>query len=198
MGNAVFPTLPGLKFGVRRRPQWSTTIKRAVSGREFRFSNAVYPTYLYRLQYEFLRDYRSGVDELRSIEGFFNARGGAFDSFLWTDPDDNTATLQSFGTGNGSQTQFQLMRTFGGYSAPVYGPNGTPSIYRAGTLVTSGVTVSSTGLVTFTTAPTSGQALTWSGPYYIRVRFEQDAVDLEKFMFQLWELKQVEFRSVVS
>lgn len=194
MGNAVFPTLAGLTMEVTRTPTWNTTIKQAVAGNEFRYANQLYPIYEYRLEFEFLRDLRAGVDELRSIEGFFNARNGRFDSFLWTDPDDNAVTAQSFGTGNGSTTSFQLVRSFGAYSAPVWAPNGTPSIYRAGSLVTSGVTVSSTGLVTFSSAPSNGQALTWTGSYYKRVRFTRDSLELEKFMRDLWEAKKVEFR----
>ena len=38
MSNAVYPELPGLAFGVRRRPIWSTQADRAVTGREFRSS----------------------------------------------------------------------------------------------------------------------------------------------------------------
>jgi uncharacterized protein (TIGR02217 family) len=193
MGNAVFPTLPGLKIEVSRTPTWNTTVKKAVAGNEFRFANQLYPIYEFELSVEFLRDFRSSVDELRTLEGFFNARAGSFDSFLWTDPDDNAVTLQSFGTGDGSTTAFQLVRNFGAAAAPVWALNGTPSIFRAGSLVTSGITIGPTGVVTFTTAPTAGQSLTWTGSYYKRVRFRRDALELEKFMRELWEAKRIEF-----
>ena len=198
MSNAVYPTLQGLKFGVVRRPVWNTSKKTSVAGREFRAANMIYPSYQFKLSYEFLRDLRSGVDELRSLVGFFNARLGAFDSFLFNDPDDNTATLQSFGTGNGVATQFQLMRSFGAFTDPIYDLNSTPAIYKAGTLqtLTTHYTISSSGLVTFVTAPTAGQALTWSGTYYWRCRFETDQLDVEKFMHQLWQARTVDFRTV--
>lgn len=198
MSNAIFPTLPGLKFGVSRTPTWSTSKKVSVAGREFRAANMLYPIYRYKLQYEFLRDIRSGVDELRTLVGFFNARQGSFDSFLFNDPDDNTVAGQSIGTGNGSTTQFQLARTFGGATDPVYDVNGTASIYKAGVLQTVGThyTISATGLVVFGTAPAAGQAITWSGSYYWRVRFEQDAEEFEKFMQQLWSTKSIELRTV--
>lgn len=197
MSQAVFPTLAGLKWGVRRSPEWSTTKKTSVNGREYRVANMVYPRYLYRLSYEFLRDKRTGVDELRTLVGFFNARQGSFDSFLFSDPDDNTVTGEVFGIGNGSTTAFQLARSFGGFAEPVFDVNGTPQIYKAGVLqtVTTHYTISSTGVVTFVTAPTGGQSLTWTGSFYWRCRFERDSADFEKFLQELWELKEVSFKT---
>ena len=195
MSNAVLPSLAGLKWGVRRAPEFSTTIKTSVSGREFRAANIIYPRWRYRLAYEFLRDQRAGVDELRTMVGFFNSRQGSFDSFLFTDPDDKTVAGENFGTGNGSTTQFQLRRSFGGFIEPIYDVNGAPSIYKDGVLqpVTTHYTINSTGLVTFVSAPAGGLALTWSGNFYWRCRFARDLAEFEKFLTELWDLKQLEF-----
>lgn len=195
MSNAVFPSLPGLKWSAKRSPEFSTTIKTSVSGREYRAANMAYPRYRYRLAYEFLRDFRTGVDELRTLVGFFTARQGAFDSFLFTDPNDSSVTTETFGTGNGTTTAFQLVRSFGGFSEPVYNLNGSPSIYKAGVLqtLTTHYTISSSGVVTFVSAPANGNALTWTGSFYRRCRFLQDAADFEEFLNDLWELKQLEF-----
>lgn len=199
MSNAIYPTLAGLKFGVVRTPIFSTSIKTASSGREFRAANQLYPSWRYRLQYEFLRDLRSGVDELRTLAGFFLARQGRFDTFLFSDPDDNSVTGQQFGTGDGSTTAFQLLRSFGGFLEPVYDLNGSVQVYKAGVLQTLSThySVSSSGVVTFVAAPTAGQALTWSGSYYWRCRFEKDSSDFEKFLHQLWQTRSVEFRTVL-
>lgn len=197
MSQAVFPTLPGVKWGVLRQPVFNTTVKPSVSGREYRAANMTYPRYLYRLSYEFLRDKRSGVDELRTLVGFFSQRRGRFDSFLYTDPDDNAVTDESFGTGNGSTTAFQLFRSFGGFIEPIFDVNGAATIKKAGVTqtLTTHYTISATGVVTFVTAPANGAALTWSGSYYWRVRFERDEAEFEKFLKDLWELKKVEFRT---
>ena len=198
MSNAVFPTLPGLKWGVVRHPSFTTTKKRAVNGREYRASNMLYPDYLYKLSYEFLRDLRSGVDELRTLEGFFLQRYGSYDSFLWTDPDANSVTAQQIGTGTGSLTTFQLTTSWGGFALPVYDVNGSPQIYKAGVLqtLTTHYNLGATGLVTFVSAPTAGQAITWTGSFYKRVRFDLDYLEFEKFMQQLWSAKSVDLRSV--
>ena len=92
---------------------------------------------------------------------------------------------------------FQLIRAYGGFIEPVQNLNGTPSIYLNGVQQTVGIgnqcQVSSTGLVTFTTAPASGAVLTWTGNFYYRVRFSADRADFNQFMYQLYELKQLSF-----
>jgi len=194
MSNAVYPALPGLTFNVTRVPIWSTTTKTAVSQREYRTANVSYPRYSYKLSYEFLRE-GGAFTELSALAGFFNARNGSFDSFLFTDPDDNAVTAQSIGAGNGSTRTFQLTRSFGGYAEPVFDPNGSQSIYLNGTLTTA-YSIGSTGVVTFNSAPGAGVAITWTGTFYRRVRFVQDSTEFNKFMQNLWDLKTVELISV--
>lgn len=194
MSNAVFPTLPGLKWGVIKKPMWSTKVQRAASGKELRASFYSYPEYQYTLSYEVLRG--NGLGEIQQLIGFFNARQGSFDSFLYRDPDDNSITSQSFGLGDGVQTKFQLVRLYGGFVEPVLALNGTPSIYVNGTLTTTGFTIDSYGLVTFTTPPAVGAVLTWTGQFYWRCRFIQDSTEFEQFLYQLWSNKLVEFKTL--
>jgi uncharacterized protein (TIGR02217 family) len=172
------------------------TIRTAPSRREFRGRDATAPVYLYTLAYEFLRS-SAAMTELQSLVGFFNARGGSFDSFLFTDPDDCAATGQLFGTGNGTATQFQLTRAFGGFGEAVCDLNGTPTIYGSGSVISSGsYSISATGLVTFTAPIANSVPLTWTGAFYRRVRFMRDQMDLTKFMADLWEARKVELLSI--
>lgn len=127
MSNAVFPTFAGLKWGSTRTPIHKTAVKETPSGREYRFSFMSSPRYLYKLSYEVLRE-TTGYSELQQLLGFFNARKGSFDSFLFTDPDDNAVTAQVFGVGDGATTAFQLVRTLGGAVEPVYDVNGSPAL----------------------------------------------------------------------
>lgn len=197
MSNAVFPNFPGLTFGVTRTPIWSTTPKRSVSGREFRSANMSYPRYKFKLGYEVLRQ-KGAYTEFTTLVGFFNARQGAFDSFLFTDPDDNTVAAQVIGTGDGSNKLFQLVRTFGGFVEPVFDANSAPLIYVGGVLKTLTVdyTINTVGLVTFVTAPGAGVSVTWTGTFYRRVKFTQDSAEFAKFMANLWELKTLEIETV--
>lgn len=197
MSNAVFPALAGLKYPVSKTPIWSSSVKTATSGQESRAGFWSFPRYKYSIGYDVLRS-DTALHELQDLVGFFNQHYGAVDDWLFNDPDDNSVTAQGFGSGNGSQTAFQLVRSYGGFAEPVRSLNSVPLIYKAGVLqtVTTHYTVSATGLVTFTSAPGSGQALTWTGTYYWRCRFLDDMIDLQKFMHQLWELGRLEFISV--
>lgn len=194
MSNLVFPTLPGLTWNIARSPQWATRIQKAVSGKEFRSAWMSSPLYTFRLSYEMLREAAS-FQEIQQLVAFFNNVRGSFDSFLYLDPNDNTVTAHNFGTGNGVQTAFQLMRSYGGNLEAVGQLNGALSIYVGGVLQVAGTqyTLGSTGLVTFVAAPAAGAALTWSGSYYYRCRFQQDTLELSEIMNTVWEAKKVEF-----
>ena len=197
MSNAIYPVLPGLTFGVIRTPTFKTDIKTTPSGREFRAAQMLYPLYNYTLVYEFLRD-QAAFQEMRSLLGFFNARQGAFDSFLFQDPDDQTVIVQAAGIGDGATTLFQLVRTLGGTTEPVYDLNGAATIYVAGVPKVLGVdyTINATAGITFTVAPAVGTPITWTGSYYWRCRFLLDAIDFSKFMTGFWEAKQVQLITV--
>lgn len=192
MSNAIFPVLPGITWDTVKTPIFNTVTKKAVSGRETRVAYMSYPMYQFKLVFEFLRDTMtvqnpSGVyAELKNLMGFFIARQGSFDSFLYSDPTDNIATAQHFGTGNGSVTGFQLWRTVGGQGGePVMNLNGTPTIYINGTPATP-ASISSTGVVNFSSAPSSGADLSWSGNYYFRCRFDTDTTDFQQLMQDCW------------
>lgn len=79
----------------------------------------------------------------------------------------------------------------------VNNPVGTPSIYNAGVLQSSGVTISSTGLVTFSTAPASGNALTWTGSAYYRCVFMEDSLAYNQFMSCLYECNEITFKGAM-
>ena len=194
MSNLVFPTLPGLTWNIVRSPQWATRIQKAVSGKEFRSAWMSSPLYNFRLSYEMLREAAS-FQEIQQLVAFFNNVRGSFDSFLYLDPNDNTVSAHGFGTGNGVQTTFQLMRSYGGNLEAVGQLNGVPSIYVGGVLQVAGAhyTLGSTGLVTFAAPPIAGAVLTWTGSYYYRCRFLQDTLELSEIMNTVWEAKKVEF-----
>lgn len=194
MSNAIFPDLPGLKAERSAEPQFTTRIQRGVSGAEARAAMQAYPTVKFSLAYDVIRH---GSDtDLRRLKGFFLARRGAFDSFLLTDETDFSVTDQPLGTGNGTATQFQLARTWG-YDAnsqltePVMNVNAITNVKVAGT-VTAAYTINSTGLITFTTAPAAGQAVTWTGSYYYRARFASDNLSFERFLQDLYSARKVE------
>lgn len=118
--------------------------------------------------------------QLDALIAFFRARKGRAHSFRFKDWTDYRATGVVIGTGNGSATAFQLIKPYssGGITEnrtitlPV---TGTIAIYVNGILKTSGVSTSSTtGGVTFTTAPANGAIITADYEFDVPARFDTD------------------------
>jgi len=196
MSNAIFPTLPGVKWGRTKTPVWSTRIQTAVSGKETRRSYFSYPLWRFSLQYEFLRS--GAQQELQQLVGFFNARQGSFDSWLYLDPEDNAAVDQLIGNGDGVTTRFRLARDFGGYIEPV-GSMQTDaglSVTVDGAVASNYTPDVDTGAIVFDTAPLAGAAIRWSGTFYYRCRFLQDSAEFQRFLKNLWSAQKIEFTSV--
>lgn len=123
MSNAVFPLLPGLMWEVKRTPLWSTKVQRSVGGKEVRAAFYSNPIWSYQLSYEFLRDGNAaqvGFNELQTLQAFFLQRQGAFDSFLFKDPNDNYVAGHGFGVGDGVTVGFQLQRCYQGMNQQDY------------------------------------------------------------------------------
>ena len=194
MSNVLLPTLPGLTWDTKKKPVFNSGVQRSVNLSELRASFSSTPLYEFSRSYEILRD-DIAHDELNTLVGFFMARYGSWDSWLFLDVDDSAALLEPFGTGTGAAVAFQLKRALGVFTEPVCNVAASPLIYKAGVLqtVTTHYTINSTGLVTFTGAPANGAALTWSGTYYFRCRFREDVMEFQQFMSKLWEAQSFDF-----
>ncbi len=124
---------------------------------------------------------------------FFEARNGRLPGFRFKDwaafksclpsqtlgPND-----QPIGTGNGAATQFHLTKRYTSgaqsWSRAITKPvAGTVTIALNGLPQASGWSVSTaTGLITFTTAPAAGVAITGGFEFDVPVRFDTDALDV--------------------
>jgi uncharacterized protein (TIGR02217 family) len=124
----TFPTLIGLSEVVKRSPKWSTMRQESVSGRRTDLQLWSYPRYDYELTYNFLRGDASA--EFQTLVGFYNQVKSGSGLFAFTDPQDFSVTNQVLGTGDGATTHFQLVRTWGGFTEPVFMPAVVPVVYR--------------------------------------------------------------------
>jgi uncharacterized protein (TIGR02217 family) len=137
----------------------------------------------------------SGYSDLQFLEGFYNQQQGRFGAFLFTDATDNSVIGQQVAIGDGTTTTFQLVRTRGGFTEPVQAPQAW-NIYLNGVPQSSGYTVSSTGVLTFTTAPGAGVSIIADISYCWNVRFDDDSYSFEQFAYQLHRLKMVKLAQV--
>lgn len=207
MTSFVYPNnILGLSFNCVRTPDWNTDVQKAQSGKRSTVGLMFYPLIHFELDYELLRDDLTTSD-LKALVGLFNACKGQFDTFLFQDPDFNffsPSNQQLFATADGTVGPFQLTATYQNPSGPGYPEmiqnlNGTPVVYGNGVaLSNSRYGIGPTGIITFVGGqqPANGVALTWSGSFYYRCAFDEDKLDLSKFMNQWWAAKKVAFTSI--
>lgn len=198
MSNEIYPSLPGLSIEVKRTPMHNTLIRTSASGIETRATYQAFPKYLIALKYEVLRD--GAQREKQILEGFFNARHGSLDDFLFLDTKDSECSNQPFGVGDGQTRTFRLTRSlvFNGLQEPVSAIFDTPIIkVDAFAVGQASYTIDFfSAKVTFVTPPAPGALLTWSGKYYWRVRFAKDETEFKRFLWDLWECNKVELKTV--
>ena len=174
--------------GARGGPERRTQIVELASGAEER--NASWANS--RRRYDVAYGIRH-ADDLAAVVAFFEARNGRLHGFRFKDWADFKSCLpsqtpgptdQPVGTGNGSATQFQLARRYTSgaqfWTRAITKPvAGTVTIALNGTPQAPGWSVStSTGLITFTTAPAAGVVITAGFEFDVPVRFDTDALDV--------------------
>jgi hypothetical protein len=201
-----FPSLPGLTYSVHKRPTFSTRVASHVSGREVRLPFYAVTLYEFELTIEGLDSAGGfpglGTNSLQALMGLYLQCQGQVGTFLYTDPTDNTqSTFVSTtpATADGVNTVFTLNRTLGlganVETEPVSWITGTPVVQDNGG--TAGAfTVIAPNMITFTTAPLAGHAITATCTYAFNCRFLDDQLDLEEFMSGLWKVDSLKFRSV--
>jgi len=162
VSNVIFPKFPGQAFSVIKTPQMRTLISEATSGVESRLSLWTNPIWNIELTFNYLQSRQpyayvgqipnSGTlispatmqaNDFDALSGFFLARGGAFDDFLFDDPTDNAIAQAVLGIGDTTgNVNFQAIRQRGEFSEVVQNLNGTPlgcGTWSAGLPVTAGV-----------------------------------------------------------
>jgi uncharacterized protein (TIGR02217 family) len=191
-----FPT--AIAFHSTGGPERKTEIVTLGSGFEER--NAVWANS--RRRY----DVGSGVrtlDDLHAVIAFFEARLGRLYGFRFKDfadfkscapGADVTPLDQAIGTGDGTATAFQLVKTYASGPAswtrtigkPV---DGTVRVAIGGVEQMSGFGVdAATGLVTFDSAPASGAAIAAGYEFDTPVRFDSDQLSVNLASFAAGEI----------
>ncbi len=174
--------------GARGGPERRTQIVELASGSEERNASWANSRRRYDVAYGIRR-----ADDLAAVVAFFEARNGRLHGFRFKDWADFKSCLpsgtpsptdQSIGSGDGTAAQFQLVKRYvsGGQtwtrtiSKPVAG---TVRVSIDGAERLSGWSVdTTTGVVTFATAPAAGVAITAGFEFDVPVRFDTDVLDV--------------------
>lgn len=178
-----------IAYGATGGPAYSTSVVATASGYEQRNMNWSAARGAW--------DVSSGLKKPRQLDlliAFFRARKGKAYGFRFKDWTDYKATGQLLGTGNGANKVFQLVKIYasgaGSETRTITKPVlGTVKPYLAGVLQASGWSINTaTGVLTFSTAPAQGVAVTADFEFDVPVRFDTDSMEatIENFNINEW------------
>lgn len=216
MSNVLFPKIRGLGWSVVKTPTFNTEIQQSLAGREVRIQNFQNPLWEWALTFEYLLNDPKFRDDttytpLEQLVGFYLARGGQFDDFLLNESEltqrleDSVTSGQPIGTGDGVTVNFQLVRNFGGFLEACQNPaNQSATVYVGGVKKIQGSDYNiALGVVTFTAAPANAAPITADFTFLHRVRFDvgtsrggKEGIELNNFLYNLYECKEVQLVSV--
>lgn len=188
-----------IALGARGGPERKTDVVTLAGGGEQRNGRWAHSRRRYNAGY----GVKSRAD-MAAVLAFFEERRGRLHGFLWRDGLDHSSggpapapTDQALGTGNGSRTQFQLVKRYGAsfdpYLRPIAKPvAGSVRVAVNGSEVTSGWVVdTTTGVVAFASAPASGASVTAGFLFDVPVRFDTDRLDIEMHGFDGAEVPSI-------
>jgi uncharacterized protein (TIGR02217 family) len=180
--------------GAKGGPERRTRIVELASGDEERNASWANSRRRYDVSYGVRR-----ADDLAAVVAFFEARNGRLHAFRFKDWSDYKSCLPSaapsptdqiIGTGNGSTTVFQLVKTYTSgaqsWARAILKPvAGTVTISLNGVAQGSGWSVNTTtGIVTFAVPPTTGAVIRAGFEFDVPVRFDTDelpvTLDIER------------------
>jgi uncharacterized protein (TIGR02217 family) len=198
-----------VSLGSRGGPVRRTDIVTLASGREHRNSRWAAS----RRRYDAGLGVRT-LDALHAVIAFFEERRGKLYGFRFRDRSDwrsgppstePTPFDQRIGTGNGTSRSFQLVKAYGAGFAPylrtIAKPvGGTVRVALGGVEQEVGAAFNSdsaTGIVTFTTPPPAGSAVTAGFSFDVPVRFDTDELDIDLSTFEAGGIPQIPLIEIV-
>ena len=150
------------------------------------------------------------LDALQTVVAFFEERRGQLHGFRWRDRLDHSSAMpassvtpldQVVGSGDGSRTQFQLIKSYGGvhavYARPIVKPvAGSVRVAVGGAEKVNGVDFTcdpTTGMVTFLSghAPGAGASVTAGFQFDVPVRFDTDYLEVDLSAFQAGAIPKI-------
>jgi uncharacterized protein (TIGR02217 family) len=201
----------GIERGSGFGPSFRNVIQEAIAGNEQRFATWAKCRGVGDLSYALLNS-TDPLGDFRAILAMYRAHFGSLYPWRFRDWSDYTATDEPFGTGDGSETEFQLSKTYDPSLILLDTPGSlfyvrditllasTPVIKVEGVTqtVTTDYTISSSGLVTFTSAPANDDVMTWSGEFDVPVRFDTDQLPVVMNENDLIAIRSIPVKEVIG
>lgn len=107
-----FPNIRSFAWKSTKMQKWNTQIKRSGSGKVRTMTTWRYPQWTISTSFAYL-----SYAQYKEMMGFFASLRGAYEPFLWLDPEDNEEI--NIPLGRGKDKQWQALRRMGDYLEPV-------------------------------------------------------------------------------
>jgi hypothetical protein len=189
-----YPTFPSnvlFTYGYKKTPCFNTVKQIPAAGRGIStMSLKPFCTWQFEADLAYIGgDIWTSSSLVAAFMGLFLATNGGAGFWLFNDPTDNVvsggngtlldvtpgSTTPMASVGNGVSKIFQIARTIGSLGMDIIQ---SPTV---GTLLVNGsssaYTMTSTGVVTFTTAPPNAATLSWTGGFDFLCCFDEDLLD---------------------
>ena len=191
-----------VSYGAKGGPKFKTEVFTAASGAEQRNVNWAEARCEYDISFG-IRD-KADMDEVLAF--FYNVRGKGT-GFRFKDWTDFELVNEKIGTGDGTKTEFQAIKTYDNGSAQPY----VRRIRKVANTNISGVTVGgvlkventdftvdkNTGIFTFSVAPANGEdVVIGSMEFDVPVRFDIDKLDIVAEAFQIESIPSIKLVEV--
>ena len=192
MSNMLFPELVfGGEFS--KKPMFNTNIMTSINGRELRASYQAVPKYEIVLNIPLIDGRTKDLD---TIEEFFNARRGSFESFLFRMPWDDFARCEF--VGDGIKSTFQMYKgsspigntdSFKSEDPDMWLSNSSAPMWAEpeSDMWVLQYQLNSNGLVVLDFPLAEGDKITVESSYYYRCRFANDSQAFSLFSYKLWK-----------
>ena len=194
-----------IALGARGGPERRTEIVTAGSGREERNARWAHARRRWNAGYGV-----KSLDALSEVVAFFEERRGRLYGFRWRDRLDHSSVApgveaspedQLIGLGDGTRTEFQLMKTYGSLHAPYARPIAKP-VAGSVRVAVDGVEAEAgtdfdadpaTGLVTFAPgqAPADSAPVTAGFQFDVPARFDSDFLEVDLAAFAAGEIPSI-------
>lgn len=175
-------------------PGFSTTISVFSSGFERRNQNWA------RHRAKWNISYGVSEDTFKDVLAFFYGRRGRARGFRFKDWADFTATGEFVATGDGTKTDFQLIKTYDGafpYVRKITRPiSSTVQLYVNG--APAGAADHGLGMYHFTSPPPAGATITWSGEFDVPVRFDTDELPILYQVFKAMGVNAIDLVEILE
>jgi len=235
MSNIVYPNIRGLDVHILKAPEFASIVQVSPNFAELRIAQSQNPIWHYVLVYNYVKDKWDSFSafnpytDLTYLMGFFMARQGKFDDFLYDDTDDDSVTLQTLQLYQDPVTLVwytPIQRNMGGLFyeditdinpqgfTNYFNGGGSPSHIFANGYEKFGTTAACGGGADFQILGPGvsvngnawgGLVLKWcaapTGPitgtfkWYFRLRFEEDTMEFEKFLWNVWTVGGPDMKS---